>query len=280
MKMKFDFILRTEALMSRLIILLFLTATAFAQSAPIQDNSFLAEEAYNQETGVVQHINAFSRQSDGTWAYTFTQEWPVPHHSRHQLSYTLASVNSGSGGAGWGDTLLNYRYQLIGDGDSKLAFSPRISAVLPSGSTYWARGVGGAGVQVAAPVSLVLTKSVVSHWDLGATFIPRASNAIGDRAATQSFYAAQSFVWLAKPRFNALVETAYFNNESVLAPSLTARASQLYISPGVRWAYNLSHGLQIVPGVAAPIGVGSSAGQKGVFVYLSFEHPMWHEQER
>ncbi len=29
------------------------------ESAPIQDNSFLLEEAYNQEDGVIQHISYF-----------------------------------------------------------------------------------------------------------------------------------------------------------------------------------------------------------------------------
>jgi len=33
------------------------------------------------------------------------------------------------------------------------------------------------------------------------------------------------------------------------------------------------NGLQIVPGVAMPIGIGPSAGETGVFLYLSFEHP-------
>ena len=31
----------------------------------------------------------------------------------------------------------------------------------------------------------------------------------------------------------------------------------------------------IVPGVAFPFGVGPSAGQKSVFLYLSFEGPVW-----
>jgi hypothetical protein len=31
--------------------------------------------------------------------------------------------------------------------------------------------------------------------------------------------------------------------------------------------------LQIVPGLAIPLGLGPSKGDKGVFVYLSFEHP-------
>lgn len=38
-----------------------LTTTGQGSSAPIQDNSFLIEEAYNQEFGVVQHINTFTR---------------------------------------------------------------------------------------------------------------------------------------------------------------------------------------------------------------------------
>jgi hypothetical protein len=45
------------------------------------------------------------------------------------------------------------------------------------------------------------------------------------------------------------------------------------MSPGARWAFNFTNGLQIVPGVAMPVGIGPGAGEKGVFVYLSFEHP-------
>jgi hypothetical protein len=42
-------------------------------AAGIQDNSFLIEEAYNQEPGVVQHITTLRRQ-DRSWFYSFTQE--------------------------------------------------------------------------------------------------------------------------------------------------------------------------------------------------------------
>src|SRR5262245_17587450 len=45
---------------------------------PIADNSFLIEEAYNQEAGVVQHISVFQRDwRSSAWAYSFTQEWPL-----------------------------------------------------------------------------------------------------------------------------------------------------------------------------------------------------------
>src|SRR5882672_4873652 len=62
----------------------------------IQDNSFLVEEAYNQNFGVVQHISSFTRFFDSKdWVYTFTQEWPVPGDERHQLSYTIPVQHAG-----------------------------------------------------------------------------------------------------------------------------------------------------------------------------------------
>jgi hypothetical protein len=50
------------------------------------------------------------------------------------------------------------------------------------------------------------------------------------------------------------------------------------ISPGVRGAINFTSGLQIVPGIAIPIGAGPSHGERGVFFYLSFEHPFTHTE--
>ena len=49
--------------------------------------SFLLEEAYNQEAGVVQHIQALRREQR-SWFYTFTQEWPLGGQD-HQFSYTV-----------------------------------------------------------------------------------------------------------------------------------------------------------------------------------------------
>ena len=60
----------------------------------IRDNSFLVEEAYNQEAGVVQHIltGAYAYQQVGgsdldSWNFGFTQEWPL-FGQRRQLGYT------------------------------------------------------------------------------------------------------------------------------------------------------------------------------------------------
>src|SRR5262245_18524510 len=71
----------------------------------IQDNSFVIEEAYNQERGVVQHINAFQRLRSGELAYSFTQEWPIPD-LKHQLSYSVP-VERQEGATGVGDISLS-----------------------------------------------------------------------------------------------------------------------------------------------------------------------------
>ena len=132
----------------------------------IQDNSFLVEEAYNQEFGVVQHISSFTRLwGSKDWVYTFTQEWPVPG-LRHQLSFTLPLQHAGSvpgSGAGVGDALLNYRYQLLGNGEARVAFAPRLSLILPTGDPVLSRGQGAAGAQTNLPLSIVLTEKLVSQ---------------------------------------------------------------------------------------------------------------------
>jgi hypothetical protein len=147
------------------------TKGSLPHEPPIQDNSFLAEEAYNQEPGVVQHIQTFTGLwNSKTWAYSFTQEWPVPNHWRHQLSYTLVDARPDRElDSSFGDLLINYRYQLFGSSEAKVALSPRATLVVPSGSVRNASGYGGFGVQSAIPASVVLNRHLVSHYDLGGT---------------------------------------------------------------------------------------------------------------
>lgn len=53
------------------------------------------------------------------------------------------------------------------------------------------------------------------------------------------------------------------------------RKNWFLINPGIRFAIDFESGLQIVPGLSFPLGVGPSAGEYGVFLYLSFEHPFF-----
>ncbi len=277
--------------MPRLAVVLLALAcarAAGAQSLPpeeakseipqIQDNSFLLEEAYNQEAGVVQHINTFQVFRGGTWVATFTQEWPVPRQA-NQLSYTIpyARVEGASGSrTGLGDIALNYRYQLVGSSEAKFAVAPRVSLLFPTGDRREDLGAGGIGFQTNVAMSTVLSEKFVMHTNIGGTWNPRAKDAAGDVAATLGWNLGQSFVWLARSNFNVLVETVWFETQGVVGRNRTAAEHVLFVSPGIRWAHNFPTGLQIVPGIAAPIGVGPSRGQRSLFLYLSFEHPMWN----
>jgi chemotaxis signal transduction protein len=258
-----------------LALLLLVAPCARAQEEPISDNSFLIEEAYNQERGVVQHIHAFSRMaSSGDWIYTFTQEWPLPGE-KHQLSYTLPvqQLHGGLASAmGIGDVALNYRYQL-GGGAGPVAFAPRLSLLVPTGRSRQGLGSGGVGLQLNLPLSWKWGSRFVTHWNAGYTHTYAAGDSAGDRAGTNAWNLGQSLVWLAHSRVNLLVETAYVRGQAVVGDGVVQASDALFLNPGVRWSFNFKSGLQIVPGLGLPIGLGPSQGEHGIFLYLSFEHP-------
>lgn len=209
----------------------------------IQDNSFLIEEAYNQEPGVFQYITTFSHD-DGELLATFTNEIPVTGQ-RHQFSYTLSAARL-DGESGIGDSLINYRYQLAGDGTTRLAVAPRLSLVVPSGDDDRGLGAGAWGFELNLPVSYALTDRLVTHWNAGVT-----------SSADTSWFAGGSVIAAAREKFHLMLETRW---------SSSSEGSQLVVSPGIRWAWDLANGFQIVPGVAMPIG-----DTRAIFLYLSLE---------
>ena len=217
-----------------------------AQSRAIADNSFLIEEAYNQEAGVVQHISSWQRAlRSAAWGFTFTQEWPVGTQT-HQLSYTIPVQRTASpSSTGLGDAAVNYRYQLRGAAE-RVAIAPRLSMLLPTGSSARGLGTGHVGVQLNVPVSVLLAPSLVSHWNAGVATVPH----------TTTYNLGASVIWLARPTFDALVEVTWVEQGG---------RHDVVVNPGIRWAHNFASGLQVVPGVAFPNG-------SGVFLYLSFEH--------
>jgi hypothetical protein len=249
------------------------TQTASARG-PIEDNSFLIEEAYNQEAGVVQHISAFAlERATHAWVYAFTQEWPL-FSQKHQLSYTVPVVSAGRGtGSGVGDVALNYRYQLADGTRSGVLVAPRLSLIAPTGDERRERGAGAPGLQVNLPISVEHSPRFVTHWNAGATFTHSAKNALGDKATTRSYNLGGSVIWLARSALNGMLEVAWGRDEAVSGPGERVADRSLFISPGVRGAIDLPSELQIVPGVAVPIGIGPSRGDRRLFLYLSFEHP-------
>ena len=245
---------------------------AAAQSAPpVRDNSFLVEEAYNQPARVVQHISVLSlvRRSNA-WEYGFTQEWPVGSQ-RHQLSVTVPILNAADA-TGVGDVAVNYRYQLSFDDATGNAVAPRVSLLLPTGDAERERGTSSLGVQMNLPVSWGLHRTLVTHWNVGGTWIPAARAPSGGRVATRGLSAAASAIWLVKREVNLMLEVAWLRAEVPMADDVRIREESAWISPGLRTAIDFSSGLQIVPGLAFPIGIGPTEGARRVLFYLSFEH--------
>jgi hypothetical protein len=248
------------------VALLGLATAAFAQapaarppSEPfrITDNSFLVEEAFNQEAGVFQNIFGAMRVH-GDWTETFTQEWPAPSQT-HQLSYTVAFENAGAQ-RGFGDTLINYRYQASLEGPGRAAFSPRLSLILPTGDHGKGLGNGSLGLQTNLPVSKQV-RDWYLHWNGGLTWLP----------GSVSPFIAGSAIYRAAPMLHLMLESVVSSDETAVANG-TVRNTTFTISPGVRGGWNLGN-RQIVTGFAMPISWSEGTRDTAAFVYFSYELP-------
>jgi hypothetical protein len=222
--------------------------TSSARKWEITDNSFLVEEAFNQERGVVQNILTWTRARDGAWNATFTQEWPVPAMT-HQLSYTLVYTSNGEA-HGIGDALVNYRYQLREETAGGPAISPRLSVILPTGRESEGLGNGTAGLQVNLPLSKQFGDLYV-HANAGYTWIPSVQR-IG--------VVAGSGIWRVSPMLNLMLEGLVELNDSAT------------ISPGLRRGWNFGEH-QLVIGVAAPITRANGRATTALLTYFSYELP-------
>lgn len=250
----------------------------------IQDNSFLIEEAYNQEAGVVQHILNITRSvdkmrgaDDREWAFNFTQEWPV-FSQTHQFSYTIPYSNVKSGGQsenGIGDVLLNYRFQALMETDQSPAFAPRISFILPTGDEEKGFGDDTFGYQINLPVSKVLNDRWTVHLNAGATLLPDVNgrDLVGYNLGASAIYAVT-------PNFNLMLEAVANWDEEADEIGRKDRSFSAIVSPGFRYAFNHANDAQTVVGIAAPIGLTRDAPDYGVIVYVSFEHFFIRPQTR
>lgn len=278
-------------LLSAFFIFLSGGATALAaekNAAPIdgiEDNSFLIEEAYNQEPGVVQHIfNAVYARERGRhgWTFSFTQEWPV-FGQDHQFSYTIPSFHiegEGERTRGVGDVLLNYRYQALEEGDRVPAFAPRFSLILPTGNRRKGTGNGVVGAQWNLPFSKKFPPRFAAHANFGLTYLPgvRApldAGGLSSRRSLVSYNAGASGIFALTSRVNAMLEWVGISDQSVNGHGGKEREFISILSPGIRAAVIDKEELQTVIGAALPIGLTKPADNFGVFLYLSIEHKLF-----
>jgi len=251
----------------------------------IEDNSFFVEEAFNQEAGVVQTIVGSAFLLESGWAATVTQEWPVPG-VHHQLSFTVpfGRVN---GETGPGDVSLNYRYQLLEEGAGRPAIAPRLTLLMPTGSTARGLGAGAWGIQVNLPASKQVRDFYVHGnagmtWYPSATFTGPAPQSVDDATrepsrALASPLVAGSTIYRLRPMLNLMLESVVTWQQALVAPGVASRAMFRLLSPGVRGGWN--HGdTQYIVGAAAPVTWGPDHADAGVFVYASYETAFWHRR--
>jgi hypothetical protein len=223
------------------------TANA-ARQWEITDNSFLIEEAFNQEAGVVQNIFTWTRGHDGTWQANFTQEWPAPGMA-HQVSYSIPFASTGEA-TGVGDALLNYRYQLRTETAGGPAISPRLSLVFPTGRQSDGLGGGTAGLDMNLPASKQFG-DLYLHANLGYTWLP---------VIQRTTHIGGSGIWRLAPMFNVMLEAVINVEESVT------------VSPGFRRGWNFGD-RQLVFGLALPITRANGRSTTALLTYFSYELP-------
>lgn len=250
------------------VLLALPTESAWAQGRVsafgIADNSFLVEEAYNQEAGIFQNIFVMTRLRPGQWFGAFTQEWPL-FSQRHQISYTLP-VQRSFGDSDIGDMLVNYRLQLGNGEDGRPAFAPRVSAVLPMSEDSQAVAGLVPGWQFNLPVSYERGRFVL-HANAGVTWFKEAAED-GMEQWTSTPFVAGSIIWAARPMFHPMFEV--YSEWSAEAQT-GERAATVTFVPGIRAGWNLGDH-QLVGGLGLTITTGGQTRMGGL-VYVSYELP-------
>ena len=256
----------------------------------ISDNSFLLEEAYNQEPGVAQHIFNWIYTWDGPasnrhreFAATYSLELPIGSQ-QHQFSFItlFRNVVDESGGVaseegGVGDTFLSYRYQLwLEKWGDPVSVAPRFSVLLPSGDAGRGLGFGEVGYQFDLPLSKQFKRFDV-HFNAGFTSVPGVKVDLGSGlfSSPENIWITNlggSVFWKPQTYFHVFLETLLLFGDELDNQGLVDHTTQVILNPGFRYALCQLDDVEWVVGASVPVGVTPDAPDIGVFLYMSVEH--------
>lgn len=257
--------------MYRLLIASCLLMTLTAQ-ARIEDNSFLLEEAFNQEWGVYQFIQEYQvNQKTKGYEYSFENEIPITDKT-YQFSYEFTRAREdGSGAGNIGDATLNFRWQPMNKDGILLA--ERFGLIVPTGNVNKGGGNGVFGLEFMQAATLTVRDNVMNHWNMGFSVLPNAkSQGIQKRGTLTAFTAGSSLIWLCNDSFNLLLEGLLQSGQSMLSDGSKEIGTSFTINPGARFAIDLDYKeTQIVPGISFPTEILNNRTEHGVLVYLSIE---------
>ena len=244
-----------------------------ATAEPIEDNSFLMEEAYNQDPGIVQFIQTFQRDKSGEAFYSLTVEIPAPNKT-HQVSFSVPYSRLQSEKSfvkGLGDVALNYRYQWIANDSVLLA--PRFTVLTPTGNAEEGLGAGLTGYQTNWAITVLPSPHWAVHMNVGATFYPRVKKDLDKPTDLYGHNSALSVIWRLRDNFNLLTEFVQTSMQEA-AGSATTISDTVIINPGFRYAIDFEKA-QLVLGASVPTPVLSSQGPASYFAYVSYEPTLW-----
>ncbi len=255
----------------------------------IEDNSMFIEEAFNQETGIIQHISNLL-VTGGDVVYSYTQEIPLAD-VKHQLSFGISynafkapivGTQIGAGQVlsnGLGDLYINYRPLLFGKNDFALVI-PRFTLIAPTGDARYGFGTGAWGGQFNMAVTKRLGRKFVTHYNAGYTLFSKAdfydvnTEGIPTTKHEQNLNAANigsSLIWFVRPKFNLMTEYVSNFQQEFQDDGRVTRNHNMVINPGFRFAIDIGK-VQIVPGAGIPFYFTNGQFQNtGGFFYLSIE---------
>jgi len=253
----------------------------------IEDNSMFIEEAFNQEAGVIQHINNFVF-SGGNFAYNYTQEIPLAD-VKHQFSFGVsyasfkkpmeAQQNRNFLTNGLGDIFLNYRPLLWGKNDWALVI-PRFTVIVPTGNARYGLGSGSWGGQFNLAVTKRLNRKITTHYNAGYSIMTKADhytyNTEGNPVLAyekdlKMKNIGVSAIWLVRPKFNLMLEYAAVFGHEFQDDGSQTKMNTAILNPGFRFAVDVGK-IQFVPGVGVPLNfTNGSFDNTGGFIYLSIE---------
>jgi hypothetical protein len=203
----------------------------------------------------------------------------------HQFSYTIPwshFIDDADRIYGVGDVTLNYRYQALEEGERKPAFAPRFSLILPTGNRDRGTGNGVVGYEWGLPFSKKLASRFAMHANFILTYTPHArarldgsTGTLSPKRSLVSYKVGGSGIFALLPRLHLMLEWIGEFEDSIDSHGKAVREFKPTISPGLRAAVIDEEKLQVVLGVAAPVGLNRKADNQRAFLYLSVEHDFY-----
>jgi hypothetical protein len=244
-----------------------------------EDNSFLLDEAFTQEKGIMQFITTIYNDNlrSKNFAYTFSHEIPLTH--RHQVSYSLRyNFMKAQARNGWGDTNIGYTYRLSGK-EAWIMIVPQLTIILPTGDPSRGLGYGGLGGRLNLTLTKRLSRKLVSHYNVAHTIIHNADrydDVSGEyvKVFEKTLHdqdLAGSIIWYPARKINIMLEYISSFRSQIAADGAISKVQESVLNPGFRLALDLKT-LQIVPGLSVPIAFTDDyQHQTGVLIYVSIE---------